>query len=129
MSYYDESWKYAKDVIFERMDKKMKEDRLYLDYRLTLVEFSKMTGTNRTYASKAICGKFGSFREYVNTLRVENLLGDIQADRCGNKSLLEDTDEFANRYGFRSRRSLDRILVKETGCTYRKICRRRRLKG
>ena len=114
---------FRQDVIFDRIDRKMKEERLFLDPGLTLPLFSKLTGTNRTYASKAICGRYKNFRDYVNTLRVENLLGDIQARKCGGVSLLEDTDEFANSYGFSTRRS----LVKETGCTYRKIWKRRRL--
>ncbi len=117
-------WKYTKEVIFERLDRKMKDEQLYLDYRLTLPVFSKMTGTNRTYASRVICEKYKGFREYLNSLRIEKLLSDIQEERCAGLEL-KDPDEFANSYGFRTRRSLDRILVKETGCTYRKILRRR----
>ncbi|HIZ87143.1 MAG TPA: hypothetical protein IAC03_03160 [Candidatus Coprenecus pullistercoris] len=118
-------WEYMKDIIFERLDRKMKEDKLYLNSHLTLPMLSDLTGTNRTYASRAICGRYKNFREYVNTLRVEHLLEDVQADRCGDR-ILGDPDEFANKYGFNTKRSLDRILVKETGCTYRKLYRRRR---
>ena len=108
------AWEYTREVVFERLDRKMREDKLYLDYSMTLPKLSEMTGTNRTYASRAICEKYKSFRGYINSLRVEHLLADVQ-----------ESSEFANSYGFRTRRSLDRILVKETGCTYRKILRRR----
>ena len=118
------TWEYTREIVFERLDRRMREDKLYLDYSMTLPKLSEMTGTNRTYASRAICGKYKSFREYINGLRVEHILADVQ-----EKNAVEpeggDPDEFANSYGFRTRRSLDRILVKETGCTYRKILRRR----
>ena len=118
------AWEYTREVVFERLDHKMREDKLYLDYSMTLPKLSEMTGTNRTYASRAICEKYKSFRGYINSLRVEHLLADVQESRTAEPEG-GDPDEFANSYGFRTRRSLDRILVKETGCTYRKILRRR----
>ena len=88
------TWEYTREIVFERLDRRMREDKLYLDYSMTLPKLSEMT------------------------------LADVQ-----EKNAVEpeggDPDEFANSYGFRTRRSLDRILVKETGCTYRKILRRR----
>ena len=118
------TWEYTREIVFERLDRMMREDKLYLDYSMTLPKLSEMTGTNGTYDSRAICEKYKSFREYINGLRVEHILADVQ-----EKNAVEpeggDPDEFANSYGFRTRRSLDRILVKETGCTYRKILRRR----
>lgn len=121
----EKSWENIRDGIFERLDKKMKDGRLYLDYSMTLPKFSKITGTNRTYASKAICERYRNFRKYLNVLRVENLLADVRKERCPEPGI-GDPDEMANNYGFRTGRSLDRILVKETGCTYRRIFRRRK---
>ena len=107
------TWECTREIVFERLDRRMREDKLYLDYSMTLPKLSEMT-----------CEKYKSFREYINGLRVEHILADVQ-----EKNAVEpeggDPDEFANSYGFRTRRSLDRILVKETGCTYRKILRRR----
>lgn len=117
-------WERIKDVIFDRLDRKMKEDRLFLDCSLTLPRFSKLSGTNRTYASRAICGKYKNFKEYLNTLRVENILRDVQTEESPDLQMT-DPDEIANRYGFRTKRSLDRILVRETGCTYRRILKRK----
>ena len=100
------TWECTREIVFERLDRRMREDKLYLDYSMTLPKLSEMTGTNRTYASRAICEKYKSFREYINGLRVEHILADVQ-----EKNAVEpeggDPDE------------------KETGCTYRKILRRR----
>ena len=71
------AWEYTREVVFERLDRKMREDKLYLDYSMTLPKLSEMTGTNRTYASRAICEKYKSFRGYINSLRVEHLLADV----------------------------------------------------
>lgn len=117
-------WDSIKDAVFQRLDRKMRESCLYLDSSLTLMKLSRLTSTNRTYASRAICGKYGSFRNYVNALRVENLLRDMQSGSCFQENA-GDPDEYANKYGFKTRRSLDRILVKETGCTYRRIQKRK----
>lgn len=118
-------WSRIKDVVFDRLDRKMKEERLYLDCDLTLPMFSKITGTNRTYASKAICGRYKNFKEYLNTLRVENVLKEVQEEESPDLRMT-DPDEIANRYGFKTKRSLDRILVRETGCTYRKIVKNKK---
>ena len=86
------TWEYTREIVFERLDRRMREDKLYLDYSMTLPKLSEMTDVQEKNAVEPEGG---------------------------------DPDEFANSYGFRTRRSLDRILVKETGCTYRKILRRR----
>lgn len=106
------------------MDVKMREEKLFLDPDMTLAGLSQRTGTNRTYASNAVCSRYRNFREYLNSLRVEHLLQDIREGICTEIDQA-DGDDFAMRYGFRSRRSLDRVLVRETGCTYLKIVRRR----
>lgn len=118
-------WSRIKDQVFDRLDRKMKEERLFLDCDLTLPRFSKITGTNRTYASRAICGRYKNFKEYLNTLRVENILKDVREDDPQDMGMT-DPDEIANKYGFKTKRSLDRILVRETGCTYRKIVKRKK---
>lgn len=118
-------WEKIKDVVFDRLDRKMKDGRLYLDCDLTLPRFSKITGTNRTYASKAICGRYKNFKEYLNTLRVENVLKEVQEEDSPDLKMT-DPDEIANRYGFKTKRSLDRILVRETGCTYRRIVKKKK---
>lgn len=113
------------EVVFYRMDRKIKEEKLFLNPKMTLSMLAELSGTNRTYASGAVCSRYRNFRDYINSLRVEYLLQDIHdgRDMCLGAG---DEDEFANRYGFKTRRSMDRILVKETGYTYNKIVKRRR---
>lgn len=127
-SYYGRKWNFTMDVVFYRLDRTVKEGKLYLNPKANLSALADMAGTNRTYASKAVCARYRNFKDYINTLRIENLLQDIHDDKCGWLDLY-DEDDFANRYGFSNRRSMDRILVRETGCTYNRILKRRRKKA
>lgn len=121
--FYSRKWDFTMEVIFYRLDRKIKEDKLFLNPKITLSSLALLSGTNRTYASGAICSRYRNFKDYINSLRIEYLLQDIHNGKCGNLDVGVE-DEFANRYGFSNRRSMDRILVKETGCTYNKILRR-----
>ncbi len=114
------------DLIFEKMDKRIRKRKLYLDPDLSLQKAAKLAGTNRTYMSRAVCSHFGNFRHYVNTIRVENLLCDFYGEGC-DEHLFEDADEFAQEYGFKTKRSMDRIVQNHTGLSYAKIkrCRKR----
>ena len=98
------------DVVFYRLDRTVKEGKLYLNPKANLSALADMAGTNRTYASKAVCARYRNFKDYINTLRIENLLQDIHDDKCGWLDL-DDEDDFANRYGFSNRRSMDRIDI------------------
>ncbi len=108
------------DMIFEKMDRKIRKRKLYLDPDFSLEQAAKLAGSNRTYASRAVGSHFDNFKQYINTLRVENLLCDFYGDDC-DEYLFDDTDEFAQEYGFRTKRSLDRIVSIQTGSTYAKI--------
>lgn len=122
---FGDKWDFTLEVVFYRMDRTVKSGKLYLDPKLTLPVLADMAGTNRTYASRAVCSRFRNFRNYLNGLRVEHLLRDIQDGNCDDMGVC-DEDEFANSYGFRNRRSMDRVLSKETGYTYRKLLMRRK---
>lgn len=106
--------------LFSIIDKKVTKDELYRKVGITLPEIADIIGTNRTYASRAICSRYKNFRDYINTLRVEKLLGDMSDPEFCKRKFMDD-EEMADYYGFRSMRSLDRILVLETGCPYRKL--------
>ncbi len=112
------------NVIFEKMDRRIRKRKLYLDPGFSLEQAAKLAGANRTYASRAVGSHFQNFKHYINTLRVENLLSDFYGDEC-DEYLFDDTDEFAQEYGFRTKRSLDRIVSLQTGSTYAKIKRGR----
>lgn len=124
-SFYSKKWDFTMEVVFYRMDRKIKEEKLFLDPKMTLSALAELSGTNRTYASGAVCSRYRNFRDYINSLRIENLLQDIHDGKCAELGE-DDEDEFANRYGFSTRRSMDRILVRETGYTYNRIMKRRR---
>lgn len=123
-SFNSRKWDFTMDVVFYRMDRKVKDEKLFLNPKITLSALAELSGTNRTYASGAVCSRYRNFRDYINSLRIEYLLRDIHNGKCMALSAV-DEDEFANRYGFSTRRSMDRILVKETGYTYNRIVKRR----
>ncbi len=112
------------DLIFEKMDRRIRKRKLYLDPDFSLEQAAKLAGANRTYASRAVGSRFENFKQYINTLRVENLLCDFYGDEC-DEYLFDDTDEFAQEYGFHTKRSLDRIVSLQTGTTYARIKRSR----
>ncbi len=112
------------EMVFEKMDRKIRKRKSYLNPKFSLIEAAKLAGTNRTYTSRAVGHHFDNFKQYINTLRVENLLCDFYGDSC-DEYLFDDSDEFAQEYGFKTKRSLDRIVYLQTGSSYAKIKRSR----
>ena len=111
------------EAIFVRVDGRMKRDRLYLDPWVTLSSVARYSGTNRVYVCRAVKTRFPGFRDYVNGMRLEHLLKDIRSGRCGSLKGL-DADDFARSYGFKSKKGMDRQLVRVTGSDYRHLtCR------
>lgn len=114
-----------KDVLFIRLDRKMRQDGFFRNPKFTLTDAAVCSGTNRTYVSEAVRTRFPSFRDYLRCLRVEYLLRDISAGKCSE--LVEgDWDDLAGSYGFKTRKSMDRALMRATGCRYFKLVRRRK---
>ena len=37
------TWECTREIVFERLDRRMREDKLYLDYSMTLPKLSEMT--------------------------------------------------------------------------------------
>ena len=113
------------EMIYEIVDDKVKKNKLYLDPHLTLEKLCDVVGANRTYVSRAVCSRHKNLKDYLNGMRTENLIEEITSYKC-NDSNFEDLDELACSYGFPSRKSMDRILAKHTGVSYRSL--RKRLK-
>ncbi len=64
-----------------RIERVMKDDKLFLTPNLKLVDLVKKLGTNRSYIYNAINREMGtSFSEYVNSLRVEYACEVLQHD-------------------------------------------------
>lgn len=110
------------NMVFGRLDKRLRVGKHYLDRDLSLGRMCELAGANRTYVSRAVCSRYKNVREYINTLRIDTLFDEL-SQHLIKPALLEDPDAFAGRYGFRSRKSLDRILLKETGTTYSELKR------
>lgn len=115
------------DAIFGRIDFRMRRDRLYLDPGVTLNSVARCSGTNRVYVCRAVKTRFSGFRDYVNGMRLENLLHDIRNGRCGSLKGI-DADDFARSYGFKSKKGMDRQLVRVTGSDYRHLTCRQSVK-
>ena len=66
--------------LWEKVDRMMSEDRLYLRKDLTLESMAQAAGTNRTYLSKAInTFSGGNFSSYVDRYRIREAVGIIEA--------------------------------------------------
>jgi|GEM_PF-6193578 AraC-type DNA-binding domain-containing proteins len=97
--------------IMERVDSLMREEKYYLDSRISLSHLVRITGTNRTYLSRAIFHSCGAhFCDYVNGWRVREVIAKI-------KTLADDVSlyEVALACGFNHRRTFYRAFVRETG--------------
>jgi len=95
----------------DRTEELMREKSCYLDPCITLTDFVKILGTNRTYLSRAIfwyCG--GHFCDYVNGWRIREVISKTLAKK-GKASLYE----VAMFCGFNHRRTFHRAFVRETG--------------
>ena len=48
------TWEYTREIVFERLERRMREEKLDLDYSMALPNLAEMNGTNRTIAASAI---------------------------------------------------------------------------
>ncbi|MCF0165795.1 MAG: hypothetical protein HUJ89_01240 [Bacteroidales bacterium] len=110
--------------MFDYIDTRMKDEQLYLDIDMNEEKLARIIGTNRTYISRAVATRYENFRDYLNTLRLENMRRYLSTHPV-TALFCEDYDEFANRYGFRSRRSLDRVSRAKGRESYSKIRKKR----
>ncbi len=100
----------------ERLERLMKEEKLYQDENLSLEKLSSTLGTNPRYLSAFLNSALGkSFYDYVNYYRVEEV-----------KVLLKDPvskqltiEAVANRAGFKSKSSFNAAFKKYTQMTPR----------
>lgn len=99
----------AEERLFHQLEKEMTEKHLFANPDITLDDFSRISGTNRSYASAAINRHAGmNFSQWVNSLRIGYVIAHIH-----------DTDILllANQAGFASRSSLYRNFKIHTGMT------------
>ena len=90
--------------------------KMYLKLDFTLNELADYCKTNRSYLSQYINQvKQMSFPDYINSLRVNLLLDDLQT----NYQLRQlKTEIIAEKYGYSNRRSFSNAFIKITGISY-----------
>jgi len=95
-----------------KVDQTMEGQKIYLEPELTLTELSKKIGTNASLLSKVINGSYGkSFNDYVNELRVREVIRLLQSPAYQNFNLLG----IAYDAGFNSKSTFNRAFKKVTG--------------
>lgn len=96
--------------LFERIEKLMVDEQLFMNKDLNLDDFSKMLGSNRSYVSAAI-NQFTkqNFSQWVNRHRVGYFIENVLNE--------ENLQELASRSGFASQASFYRWFKVYTGMT------------
>ena len=100
--------------IIIRLDKIMKEERLYLDPQITQATVAKKIKTNTAYLSRAINQKYNlNFSSYVNTFRVK----EAEKIISGDESELYTFEGISRSVGFTSKSAFYNAFKKFTGKT------------
>lgn len=97
------------DELFARLEKTMREERIYCDSGLSIQKLAELMGTNRTYMSQLINQHTGmNFNAYINKYRIEEAI-----------RLISDTDRplktIAYDLGFSSLSTFYTYFKKEIG--------------
>ena len=96
------------------MEKLIKQDKIYLEYNISLNLLAKKLDTNRSTLSEVINEKSGkTFNLYINQYRIEEasrLLKDPKLDYLTIEGIAQET-------GFKSRSSFYTAFVNEKGIT------------
>ena len=104
-----------------RVDRLMKEKRLFLDADLTIRRVAKEVCSNRTYVSELFRFYGGSFREYINNHRTEYALSLIKKSIVAGE--IPEVADIALLSGFKNERTLNKYLNEKFGKTASKIIR------
>ena len=100
--------------IWDALEKLIKQDKIYLEYNISLNLLAKKLDTNRSTLSEVINEKSGkTFNLYINQYRIEEasrLLKDPKLDYLTIEGIAQET-------GFKSRSSFYTAFVNEKGIT------------
>lgn len=100
------------DVVLERLDELMNEEKIYIDYELTLPKLSEYLMVTPHQMSKILnSGRKMNFRTLVNSYRVKESMQ--QMAQHPEKTILE----IALASGFNSKSSFNSVFLKSTGKT------------
>lgn len=97
------------DKIFARLEKTMREERIYCDSELSIQKLAEKMGTNRTYMSQLINQRTGmNFNAYINKYRIEEAIRLISGTDLPLKTIAYDL-------GFSSLSTFHTLFKKEIG--------------
>lgn len=100
--------------IYERLERVMKAEQIYLQQNITIENVANLVGTNRTYLSRAIKLYGGcNFNNYVNNYRIQDALIMLANE---TKELLT-IEAIAQSVGFRSKSTFNKSFKEYTGIT------------
>lgn len=75
--------------LFEKIEKAVREDRVYTDNGISVDKLAELVGSNRSYVSRIINEYAGmSFNNYINSFRIDeavSILSDIHSDKSLNE--------------------------------------------
>ncbi len=96
-----------------KLEAAIKQDKVYLNPQLSLVDLANHIGTNRTYLSRYINNYRGTpFINYINDLRCEEAQR-ILSDKDNSLTMLE----LSERSGFASYSTFRRVFKQKYGCS------------
>lgn len=105
---------------FVRIDTMIRNEELFLDSQFTINELAHNYGLNRTYVSKAINNRNTTFKNYINSLRIEYLKKYLRRYSYEEMRRL-DQDTIAELSGFSSRRTMNNILRRHLKFNFKEL--------
>lgn len=101
--------------IYNKVKAAMEQDKLFLHSEITMMQLSRIVGTNRVYLSKAINEGYGcGYSEMLNRYRLDFVLRQAIFE---NKNI----EELVAQYGFWSRTTFYDIFKIKFGTSPRKF--------
>ena len=101
------------ETVFQMMEHTMSRERLYRKYDLSINQFARAVGVNRTYITRALAHHELSFTHYVNTYRLQHAIAVMQHDPKAHIP----AEEIALESGFLNERRLGYCLRRTYGVT------------
>lgn len=102
------------DELQAKLEKVMKEEKPFLDHKLTLTALAENLETHPNYLSQVINERFQrNFYDFINTARIEEFKALVQQPNSKNLTVLA----LAIDCGFSSKSSFNKFFKKSTGVT------------
>ncbi|MBQ1623965.1 MAG: AraC family transcriptional regulator [Bacteroidales bacterium] len=101
------------DQLYRKMNRLMREKKLYLKKDLTRADVAREAMTNRTYISRALKGRGLNFAQFVNAYRVEHALELLFEKENAGLS----REDIAEMSGFSCADAMNRHIKKSAGST------------